>query len=145
MLSKTPETPVPGDARVKFESMKPGEISVMARQVQDTFEEYTTKQDTTIGRLATGAQSQEAMYASAETENTIMAWLLRLGGFIAMFIGMVLLFRPLKVLADVLPFAGKIVGAGTGFIAFVIVGFGIYWVRRAVKTTAVVPPPVPAV
>lgn len=171
VLSKTPAAPVPGDARVQFESMKPGEVSVLARQVQDTFEEYTTKQDTTIGRLASGAQSKEAMYASAETENTIMAWLLRLGGFMAMLIGIMLLFRPLKVLADVLPFAGKIVGAGTGLIAFllsgigsltiialawvwyrpllgvcllVVAGVGIYWLKKAVKTKTVVPPQIPA-
>ena len=172
VLSETPAAPVSGDARVQFESMKPGEISVLARQVQDTFEEYTTKQETTIGRLATGAQSKEAMYASAETENTIMAWLLRLGGFLAMLVGIMLLFRPLKVLADVLPFAGKIVGAGTGFIAFllsgigsltiialawvwyrpllgvgllVVAGVGIYWVRKAVKPGVVVPPQIPAI
>ena len=171
VLSETPAAPVSGDARVQFESMKPGEISVLARQVQDTFEEYTTKQETTIGRLATGAQSKEAMYASAETENTIMAWLLRLGGFLAMLVGIMLLFRPLKVLADVLPFAGKIVGAGTGFIAFLLSGIGsltiialawvwyrpllgvgllvvaavgIYWVKKAVKPRVVVPPQIPA-
>ena len=172
VLSETPAAPVSGDARVQFESMKPGEISVLARQVQDTFEEYTTKQETTIGRLATGAQSKEAMYASAETENTIMAWLLRLGGFLAMLVGIMLLFRPLKVLADVLPFAGKIVGAGTGFIAFLLSGIGsltiialawvwyrpllgvgllvvaavgIYWVKKAVKPKVVVPPQIPAI
>lgn len=174
VLSKSPASPSLGDARVQFESMKPGEVSVLARQVQDTFEEYKTQQDTSIGRLASGAQSKEAMYASAETENTITAWLLRLGGFVAMLIGTMLLFRPLKVLADVLPFAGKIVGAGTGFIAFllsaigsltiialawvwyrpllgisllVVAGVGIYLLRKAVKSKAVVPvvpPQIPA-
>jgi Transmembrane protein 43 len=37
-----------------------------------------------------------------------------------MFIGTALVFNPLKVLADVLPLAGRIVGAGTGFIAFLL-------------------------
>jgi hypothetical protein len=37
-----------------------------------------------------------------------------------MFIGTALVFKPLKVLADVLPLAGRIVGAGTGFIAFLL-------------------------
>lgn len=37
-----------------------------------------------------------------------------------MFVGTALVFKPLKVLADVLPLAGRIVGAGTGFIAFLL-------------------------
>ena len=165
VLSNTPAAPVPGDARVQFESMKPGEVSVLARQVKDTFEEYTTKQDTTIGRIASGAQSKESMYAAAETENTIIAWLLRLGGFLAMLIGTMLLFRPLKVLADVL-------GAGTGFVAFllsgvgsltiialawvwyrpllgitllVVAGGGIYWLKKAMKPKNATPPEIPAI
>ena len=171
VLSKKPAAPVPGDARVQFESMKPGEVSVLARQVKDTFEEYTTQQDTKIGRLAIGAQSTEAMYAAAKTENTIMGWLLRLGGFLAMLFGFILLFNPLKVLADVLPWAGKVVGAGTGFIALllslagsltiisvawvwyrpllgitllVVVGGLVYWLKIAVKNKASIPPPIPA-
>ena len=60
------------------------------------------------------------MFAAAQSENTFIAWLLRLVGFIVMFIGTALVFKPLKVLADVLPLAGRIVGAGTGFIAFLL-------------------------
>ena len=37
-----------------------------------------------------------------------------------MFVGTALVFKPLKILADVLPLAGRIVGAGTGFIAFLL-------------------------
>jgi hypothetical protein len=120
VLSKTPTEPAVGDTRVKFESMKPGEVSILARQIGDTFEEYRTKQDTTIGRLMSGAQSKEAMYAAAESENTFLTWMFRLGGFIAMFIGFSSLLRPLKVLADFFPWVGNVVGAGTGLVAFLI-------------------------
>jgi hypothetical protein len=174
VLSKTPENPALGDARVKFLGMKNGPISVLARQVKETFEEYRTKQDTTIGRLETGVKSKDAMYAAAETENKIMAWMLRLAGFLAMFFGFMTLFRPLKVLADVLPIAGSIVGAGTGFVAFLIslagsitiialawvwyrpmlgvsllvaAGGAAWFLRKTIKTkatTPVIPPPIPA-
>ena len=120
VLSKTPEAPAVGDTRVKFAGLKNGAISVLARQVKDTFEEYRTKQDTTIGRLESGMKSKDAMYAAAATENKIMAWMLRLAGFLAMFFGFATLFRPLKVLADVVPIAGTIVGAGTGLVAFLL-------------------------
>jgi hypothetical protein len=58
------------------------------------------------------------MFAAAEQENTIITWLLRLAGFVMMFVGLVLIANPLSVLADVIPFIGNIVGAGAGLVAF---------------------------
>lgn len=124
LLSKTPQNPALGDARVQFESLKTGDTSLLARQNADTFEEYTTSQGTSIARITSGVQSKEAMFAAAQSENTFIAWLLRLVGFIVMFVGTALVFNPLKVLADVLPLAGRIVGAGTGFIAFLLSAVG---------------------
>jgi predicted Kef-type K+ transport protein len=50
----------------------------------------------------------------------MMTWILRLVGAVLMFVGFSMLFRPLSVIADVLPIAGTIVGAGTGLIAFLL-------------------------
>jgi tetratricopeptide (TPR) repeat protein len=47
-------------------------------------------------------------------------WIFRLGGFILMLIGVAMILRPLSVLADVIPFLGNIVGAGTGILSFLI-------------------------
>jgi len=46
--------------------------------------------------------------------------LFRFLGFMLMYIGMGMVFRPLSVLADVIPILGTIVGKGTGFVAFII-------------------------
>ena len=124
VLSATPKAPVVGDVRVQFGAIKAGDTSVLARQVEDTFEEYTTTQGTDIGRITSGVQSKEAMFAAAAAENTFIAWLLRFIGFVLMFVGFASLLKPLKVLADVLPFLGSIVGAGTGFVAFLISAVG---------------------
>jgi hypothetical protein len=120
VLSKTPDSPVVGDMRVQFASIKTGDASVLARQVQDTFEPFATSHGTTIARISSGIQSKAAMFAAAQAENNLMAWILRLVGFVLMFFGFLALFQPLKVLADVLPLAGSIVGAGTGFVAFLL-------------------------
>jgi hypothetical protein len=77
------------------------------------------------------------MFAAAEAENNLLAWILRLVGFVLMFLGLLSVFQPLKVLADVLPLAGSIVGAGTGFVAFAlslagsltIIAFAWLWYR----------------
>ena len=63
-----------------------------------------------------------------------MTWLFRLAGFLAMYIGLGMVLKPLSVLADVLPILGDIVGIGTsivsGLIAFVcsLVTIAIAWV-----------------
>lgn len=124
LLTKTPDSPALGDARVQFESLKTGDTSLLARQIKDTFEEFITSQGTSIARITSGLQSKEAMFAAAQSENTFIAWLLRIVGFFLMFIGITSIFNPFKVLADVLPLAGKIVGAGTGFIAFLLSAVG---------------------
>lgn len=113
-----------GDLRIKFESIPAGDASVLARQVKQTFEPYTTKVGTQISRISSGVLSKEAMFAAAQAENTMMTWLLRGGGLLMMFIGLLSIFQPFKVLADVLPLAGKVVGAGVGVVAFLLAGIG---------------------
>jgi len=110
--------------RVKFQSIPSGEASVLARQIKNTFEPYTTQSQTKISRIGSGVQSKESMFAAAKSENNMMTWLLRGLGAFLMFLGLVFIFQPFKVLADVLPLAGRIVGAGTGLIAFLLAGVG---------------------
>lgn len=123
-LSANPDQPELGDVRVKFQSIPSGEASVLARQIKDTFEPYTTRSQTKISRIGSGVQSKESMFAAAKSENNMMTWLLRGLGALLMFLGLVFIFQPFKVLADVLPLAGRIVGAGTGLIAFLLAGVG---------------------
>lgn len=123
-LTKNPNAPELGDARVKFQSIPSGEASVLARQIRDTFEPYNTKTGTSIARIASGVHSKEAMFAAAKSENNMLTWLLRGAGFLMMLIGLVMIFSPLKVLADVVPFVGRMVGGGMGLIAFLLSAIG---------------------
>jgi hypothetical protein len=126
VLSKFPDDPRVGDARVRFESIKTGDASVLARQVTDTFEAYATPYGTSIARITSGIQSKQAMFAAARKENKVVTWLLRAGGLLLMFFGFLALFQPLKILADILPLAGSIVGAGTGLVAFLLAAMGTF-------------------
>ena len=49
-----------------------------------------------------------------------MAWILRLFGFILIGMGFSAIFKPLPTLMAVVPFLGKIVGAGVGLIAWTL-------------------------
>jgi hypothetical protein len=76
-----------------------------------------TKAGGSIALLRTGLHSADAMFQAAQQGNTRTTWIFRLAGFVVMFIGLGMVLRPLSVLADVLPFFGNIVAAGTTVIA----------------------------
>jgi len=112
--------PQVGDMRVRFDRVKPVQVSVIAKQVGNTFEPYVAKARGSIELLQIGVHSADAMIQTAQTNNTMLTWLFRLAGFVCMMIGLNLFLRPLSVVADVLPIAGTIVGAGAGLIAFLV-------------------------
>ncbi|MHB8810942.1 MAG: TMEM43 family protein [Desulfobulbaceae bacterium] len=116
-LGGDPEAPRIGSTRVSFQEVRPMDISLVARQVNATFEPYQAKAGGTIELLEPGTHTAEAMFQQAQKSNTILTWALRGGGLFLMFIGLQLILGPLSVFADVVPLFGSIVGAGTGLIA----------------------------
>lgn len=117
-----PAKPRVGDVRVKFEAVFPGGVSVLAQQNGETFGPWRSKSGTTFERLSLGSLDTTAMLGEMEDENAILKWVLRLVGFLIMAIGIVLVLNPLKVLADVLPILGDVVGMGLGLVAFLVAG-----------------------
>ena len=121
-LGEEPGTPRIGDLRVAFKTANPTDVSVIARQLNDTFEPYRAKAGGAIELLQIGVVSLESMIQTAQRENQILTWVLRGLGFFLMFFGLSLIMRPLSVLADLIPLIGDIIGAGTGLIAFLLAG-----------------------
>jgi hypothetical protein len=60
------------------------------------------------------------MFAEAEAANSVFTWFLRALGFGVMFLGVLLVFRPLVTIGDVVPIIGTILGFGAGLIAFIV-------------------------
>lgn len=119
-LGENQSVPALGDVRVTYRKVPPGPVSIMAAQHRDTLEPYRVDRQGEFLLLQTGTVSADAMFESERQANAMMTWLLRLGGFLLMVFGLVLIMAPLKVFADVIPFVGSIVGAGTGLIAFLV-------------------------
>jgi hypothetical protein len=119
-LGANPAEPQIGDARIKFSVVEPGPVSVVAAQTGDSFAGYRTKAGGTIGMIATGEVSAQQMFEDAIATNTFVTWLVRLGGFVLIWIGFGLLFAPISVLADIVPIFGSLVGAATGLVAFLL-------------------------
>jgi hypothetical protein len=119
-LGKDPASPQIGDARVTLKVLKPDMFSILSRQSGTTLEPYATKAGRDIERVESGAVSAQQMFANALRENTILTWIARAAGFIFMFLGISMVLKPLAVIADVLPFAGRLADVGIGLVAGVI-------------------------
>ena len=119
-LGENPASPVIGDARVTHQVALPGDVSLIAKLRGNTFEAFTAKAGGNIEMLETGNHSPESMFQAAQASNKAMTWVLRFVGVLMMFFGFSAIFRPLSVLADVLPIAGTIVGAGTSLVSILL-------------------------
>jgi hypothetical protein len=117
-----PNNPDVGDIRIRFEVVRPGPVSVVAQQKGNTLVSYQAKTGGTVDLLSRGEQTAEEMFRAAQDANKSLTWALRVLGFVLLGIAFSMIFRPLVVFADVLPFLGRIVGAGTTFISFLLAG-----------------------
>jgi hypothetical protein len=112
-----PASPAIGDAKVSFQVVRPATVSIVARQMGDTFEAYQAQAGGSILLLEPGTVSADSMFKTAEESNTLITWVLRLVGFLVMFVGLSLVFKPFEIFVDVIPFLGTLLGAGIGLFA----------------------------
>ena len=115
-----PSAPQIGDLRITYHIVAPTEVSIVAQQIGQSLEPYRAQAGGTIHMLNLGMVGAENMFQQAQRSNVMWTWIFRLGGFILMLIGVAMILRPLAVIADVIPFLGSIVGAGTGLLSFLI-------------------------
>jgi len=163
-----PARPKVGDVRVRFVQVPEGDYSFVGRQVGDGLDEFPTKAGNEILLIERGMKDAKSMFASAQSANTRLTWILRGAGFAAMWLGLFLVVRPLAVLGDVVPFLGGLLAKGLGIVAFALAAcfslltiglawlayrpvFGIsllllgaaaiFWLRRRSPAMAQPPPP----
>jgi hypothetical protein len=117
-----PILPQVGDLRIRMAVVRDQPVSVLARQVDNTFEPFTTSRGTTIQRLMSGQLSAEAMLDQMQRENTILTWGIRIAGLLMTIIGFSLVLKPIQVMFDVLPILGSITGAGVGLVSGLLGG-----------------------
>lgn len=113
-----PADPQIGDTRISFSAVMPADVSVISKQAGNSFEPYKASAGMDIEMLRRGIHTAKDMFDSALAANTTLTWVLRGVGFFLMFIGLVLFFRPISVLGDLIPFIGSMLAFGTGLFAF---------------------------
>ena len=111
--------PQVGDIRISYTQIVPHNISIVAQQIKDTFCAYPVKGDSIL-LMSDSIQSADLMFSKAQSANNMMTWILRIAGFLMMLIGLNMVFKPLSVLGDVIPFIGDLIGMGTSVVSFLI-------------------------
>jgi len=123
-LGAAPASPSIGDVRLSYAQVVPGDVSLIAKVIGSTFEAFSALNGKTFSSLVMGTKSADNMFSGARSSNKVTAWIFRIIGIVLVIIGFNMLLGPLSVIADVIPLLGSIVGAGTGFVAFLL---GLAW------------------
>jgi hypothetical protein len=118
-----PASPQLGDVRVSFQEVAPATVSLVGVQTAGSFAPYQAEAGDTVLLVEEGNHTAPEMFQAAQDANKVLTWILRGGGFLAMFFGLFLVFRPIAVLGDVVPLFGSLLGAGVGLFAFLISAF----------------------
>jgi hypothetical protein len=124
-LGGNPGAPAVGDLRVSFLSVPTGPVSVVAQQAGKSFVSFTAATGGTLDLLENGIMTADEMFSMAHERNKFLTLAIRVGGFFLLAMGFGMIFRPIAVLASILPFLGRLVGTGTTIIAFLLAG--ILW------------------
>ncbi|MBS2040113.1 TMEM43 family protein [bacterium] len=131
---QNPSSPNVGDVKVQYQVVEPGQLSLVAKQVGNSFDTYVTKNGTSILYVRSGAHTAAEMFTQAESSNSTLVWILRVVGWVLMCIGFSMLLGPIAAVANIIPFLGDLVEMGTGLFgcatgtALTLICIAIGWI-----------------
>ena len=124
-----------GDSRISFEYHDATELSVLAVQRGDGFEDYVSSVGKTVSKMVDGKYSGEQLVSIVEKENKILKWVLRLVGTLLCIFGVLAVLKPISAVSSYIPILGNIVGFAVGLVSFLIglsislIVIAIAWIR----------------
>jgi hypothetical protein len=131
----TEQNPDIGDERISFLETRPSEISVVGVQTDKTVTAFVSESGKGGGILIykTGNFSSTELFEMENDANRVATIALRVVGFAVMAFGQILIWSPLKSMADVIPIVGSVIGCGINFVSITIaavlsaITIGIAW------------------
>ena len=127
-----------GDLRIAFRAVEPAQVSVLSKQNNSELSPFKTSNGELIEHLMIGKVNTVEMFDSLKLENTMMAWMIRIGGWILSIVGFTLITGPLQTLAAIIPPVGRLVGSMTFFVSFLL-GTSLTLISIAIAWIAVRP------
>lgn len=117
--SGTFESPQIGDLRISYDVLYPNfDGTIFGKLSGNKIEPYVDKDGNRLYRLFVG--TREEGIATFRSEYTTLLWILRLVGFLMMWLGLMALFGPISVLLDIFPIFGALSRSLIGVITFLI-------------------------
>jgi hypothetical protein len=126
--------PQVGDLRIKFRVVEPTTVSLLSQQLSRAFAPFKTANGESIESLEEGTKSASEMFDTLRFSNTTLATVLRLVGWLLCCVGFSMMASPLKALSSVIPLLGRMVGAATMLIGFILgstvslITIGVAWI-----------------
>jgi hypothetical protein len=112
-VSENRQSPAVGDLRISFSREDISEASFVGAQKGANVTGYKASNGRELFLSAAGRATPAEMFDAAQSENTLITWLIRFGGLFGMFIGFVMMLSILSII-------GSIVGFGTSVIAVIL-------------------------
>ena len=109
-----------GDTRISFKYNDWKEVSVLAVQKGNTFEDFISDAGKTINRVEEGKVSGSVMLEHIANENNTMKWIFRGVGALLVILGYLALVNPISTIASFVPILGDLVGGALSIVAFII-------------------------
>ncbi len=108
-------SPVLGDVRISYQALKPGfEGTVLGKLRNNEIVKYVDEDGNSFFRLFEGTRNEAI--STLHSEFVTVTWILRVVGFLMMWLGLASLFGPFSTLLDIVPVFGSL---GRGIVMVV--------------------------
>jgi hypothetical protein len=114
-----------GDSKIWWEVVKPQTISIIADLENGQLSSFVTSRGGSLLLVRPGEYTSDEMFQQAHNENTQLAWILRVVGFLCMFVSILLILQPLSTALDIIPFIGDCLGDGLERCVFPCIAFTV--------------------
>ena len=94
-----------------------GPLQVLAQNNSTLTTYHDTKNDYKIALIEPGVVTAQKLFADQASTEKLITWAYRIGGFLLLLLGFILIMGPLTMLVAFLPFLESLVGVGTFLVA----------------------------
>ena len=128
-----PDKPEIGDLRISYKYVDYDEISILAVQKGNTFDDYVSKVGKHTNYVMQGIHDGSAIITDIEEGNNTLKWILRLVGSLLIIFGLLAILGPISTLANFVPILGGLVGfalflvALLGGLAISLIDIALAW------------------
>jgi len=114
-------TPLIGDVRISFTVIEFDDQGLLLGNIDNNqFSAFTTDSGNIMYRFFNGESTIENVVSQLQTEYQLTIWIFRVVGFLMLFVGLLLSFKPISTLFNFIPIFGS-VGSGLFTIMLFVV------------------------